>query len=323
MELVLRDRGEHPHGNVDEPEGDRPGPDRARHGDLCAPPGHLPNPFLTVFSRIHRGSSPVFRAWRASSSMNRLDVIDSEEQVVYQYGGASNSAGSASTTSTRGSWPSRTPISGSRVKLHARGCTISTSPFAFSRSLSFLPLWEAVAVRPHARPARAAARPPTTARRSTRSSTQALVCHLGFVHDGQPYVIPTLLRRGWRRALRPRLVGEPDAADARRRRGCLPDRDAGRRARPRALGLQPLGQLPVGGRARPRRAVGGPTRSCARSSLQRAAAARALGGGPAADRERAEGDLDPRCRSTRPRRRSAPGRRRTTTTTTTGPRGPA
>jgi nitroimidazol reductase NimA-like FMN-containing flavoprotein (pyridoxamine 5'-phosphate oxidase superfamily) len=31
--------------------------------------------------------------------------------------------------------------------------------------------------------------------RSTRSSTRGLVCHLGFVSDGQPYVIPTLYAR--------------------------------------------------------------------------------------------------------------------------------
>ena len=43
--------------------------------------------------------------------------------------------------------------------------------------------------------ARAAARASTTARRSTAILDEALLCHLGFEVDGQPYVIPTLHAR--------------------------------------------------------------------------------------------------------------------------------
>ena len=45
---------------------------------------------------------------------------------------------------------------------------------------------------------------------------EGLVCHLGFVHDGHPFVIPTLYAPHRDKVLRPRLLGEPDAADARR-----------------------------------------------------------------------------------------------------------
>ena len=108
---------------------------------------------------------------------------------------------------------------------------------------------------------------------------EALLCHLGFEVDGQPYVIPTLHARVGDTRLRARLRGEPDAAAARRRRARLPDRHALRRARARALGLQPLGQLPLGRPARDgdaRRATTRSARRCARSpsSSRRAAGTR-------------------------------------------------
>src|SRR5262249_5845957 len=52
-----------------------------------------------------------------------------------------------------------------------------------------------------------------------------------------------------RRPVPARLAGEPHAANAARRRGRLRDRDATRRARARAVRLQPLDELPLGGRA--------------------------------------------------------------------------
>ena len=55
---------------------------------------------------------------------------------------------------------------------------------------------------------------------------EALICHLAFVHDGQPFAIPTLHARvgdvvyvhGSRR--------EPDGPHARARRARVPDRHA-------------------------------------------------------------------------------------------------
>ena len=94
----------------------------------------------------------------------------------------------------------------------------------------------------------------TTGRRSTPILDEALVCHLGFVHDGHPYVIPTLFAR-----IGDEVFVHGSAASRMLRTlaggvGRLPDRDARRRARPRPLGVQPLRQLPLGGRARPGRA---------------------------------------------------------------------
>ena len=50
-------------------------------------------------------------------------------------------------------------------------------------------------VEPHPRAARARPRGLRPRERSTRSSTRRSICHLGFEHEGQPFVIPTLHAR--------------------------------------------------------------------------------------------------------------------------------
>ena len=76
---------------------------------------------------------------------------------------------------------------------------------------------------------------------------EALVCHVGFVADGQPFVIPTIYARGGGPSLRPRVGGQPDAAGADGEHPGLRHRDAGGRARPRALRFPPFDELPLGG----------------------------------------------------------------------------
>jgi hypothetical protein len=77
----------------------------------------------------------------------------------------------------------------------------------------------------------------------------ALICHLGFERDGQPYVIPTLHAR-----IGDVLYVHGSAASrtlrARRGHSRLRHGDAGRRDRPRALGVRAFDELPLCGRAR-------------------------------------------------------------------------
>ena len=153
---------------------------------------------------------------------------------------------------------------------------------------------------------------------------EALVCHLGFVHDGRPAVIPTLHARVGDEVY-PRLGGEPGAAGAGGRDRGVPDGDADRRARARPLGVPPLDQLPR------RRALrhGAPADRTPRSTKRRSrrsprsscpAAGPTCAGRPArSSRPRPRW----RCRSPRARPRSAPARRSTTTRTTRSTRGRA
>ena len=84
---------------------------------------------------------------------------------------------------------------------------------------------------------------------------EALVCHVGFGLEGQPYVIPTIYARVGEIALRPRLGGQPHAAHAAGGRAGLRDRDPAGRPGAGPLRVPPLDELPVGGgpRARARR----------------------------------------------------------------------
>ena len=118
-----------------------------------------------------------------------------------------------------------------------------------------------------------------------------LICHLGFVHEGQPFVIPTLHARiGDRlyvhgsaasRTLRTLSEGVPACATV-----TLAGRD---RARP--LRLRALDELPLRRRARARDA-GHRARREGRGArgVHREAPSRALRGRAAADAEGAEGD---------------------------------
>ena len=73
----------------------------------------------------------------------------------------------------------------------------------------------------------------------------ALIGHVGYVIDGQPFVTPTSVWRAGRPALLARVVGEPDAARHQGRRARVRDGDPARRARARPVGLRPLHRLPV------------------------------------------------------------------------------
>ena len=108
--------------------------------------------------------------------------------------------------------------------------------------------------------------------------------------------------------LRPRLGRLARRADPRRRRAGVPDRHARRRARAGAVGLPPLRELPLGGRARrAARRARGRTSACARSRPSRSACCPGAGapsGRPTRRSSRARGCS--RSTSARRRRRSAP-----------------
>ena len=120
---------------------------------------------------------------------------------------------------------------------------------------------------------------------------EALVCHLGFVHDGHPYVIPTLFARigdevfvhgsAASRMLRT-LAGGVDA--------CLTVTLVDGLVLARSVFNHSVNyrSVVVLGRAEPVE-----DKEPALRGVHRAAAAGPLGRGPAADREGAEGDLDP------------------------------
>ena len=149
---------------------------------------------------------------------------------------------------------------------------------------------------------------------------EGLICHLGFEVDGQPYVIPTLHARVGDTLYVHGSSASRDAPARGRRRARLRDRHALRRARARALGLQPLRQLPLGRHLRRRpRVVRGRREARGPPRADRAARARTLGRGAAADRPGAEGHVDPR--RSRSTRRSAKvrtgGPRRTSPRTST------
>ena len=152
-----------------------------------------------------------------------------------------------------------------------------------------------------------------------------LVAHLGFV-VGRPAVRdPDAPRAGRRGGLRPRLVGEPDAAGARGRHRRLSHGDAARRHRPRALGVRALDELPLGRRPRDGIAGGGAGREARGArGVHREAPARAAGrrrGRPRRPSSRRRRCCA--CRSTRRRRRSATAAPRTATrptpSSTSGP----
>ena len=44
---------------------------------------------------------------------------------------------------------------------------------------------------------------------------EGFICHVGFVVDGQPFVIPTGIRTVGRQSLHSRLGGQPDAPQSR------------------------------------------------------------------------------------------------------------
>ena len=80
----------------------------------------------------------------------------------------------------------------------------------------------------------------------------ALICHLGFVHEGQPFVIPTLHARIGDRlyvhgSAASRTLAHPLGRDPR-----LRHRHARGRDRPRPLRLRALDELPLRRRARAR-----------------------------------------------------------------------
>ena len=73
----------------------------------------------------------------------------------------------------------------------------------------------------------------------------AMICHIAYVIDGQPFCTPTSFwREGdrlyWHGSSASRMVRAPGEGPAG-----LPDRHASRRGRPGALGLPPLGELPL------------------------------------------------------------------------------
>ena len=119
----------------------------------------------------------------------------------------------------------------------------------------------------------------------------ALVCHLGFEREGQPYVIPTLHARIGDLLYVHGSAGEPHRARARRGHPRLRHRDAARRDRARPLRLRALDQLPLGRRARHRHRRHRSRREVRRArGVHREAAPRPLRRRAAADPQGAEGD---------------------------------
>ncbi len=103
-----------------------------------------------------------------------------------------------------------------------------------------------------------------------------LIAHVGFCTDGQPFVIPMLYARDGdtmllHGSIASRLVNALGAGI----RG-LPQRDARRRARARALAFPSFGELPLGGRIRARDAH----RRCGRESRRARALRRRDRAGP-------------------------------------------
>ena len=120
-----------------------------------------------------------------------------------------------------------------------------------------------------------------------------VLCHVGYVIDGQPYVTPTLYWRHGAAPLLARLVGQPDAAPPEGGGAGLRDGVPSGRLRAGALGLSSLGQLPRGDGARPRAAGAGRGQARRARGLRRAPAARAAGRSCA--RRRARRSRPPRC----------------------------
>ena len=80
----------------------------------------------------------------------------------------------------------------------------------------------------------------------------ALMCHIGYVIDGKPYVTPTLF---WREGERLYWHGSSASRMLRAQAGGIPvcHRQPCRRADPRALRVSPLAELPRGDGLRHRR----------------------------------------------------------------------
>ena len=129
--------------------------------------------------------------------------------------------------------------------------------------------------------------------RSDRRSPRRGARRAPRVRLGRPAVRdPDAPRAGRRGDLRPRLVGEQDAAGARRRHRRLSHGDAARRHRLRALGVRALDELPLGRRPRDGVAGGGAGREARGArGVHREAAARPLGGVAAPHCDGAQGDV--------------------------------
>ena len=165
------------------------------------------------------------------------------------------------------------------------------------------------------------------ARRSTRSSTRRSSAHLGFAHDGQPCVVPTLHARGGEIATvhgsaasrLPRALGPAGAR--------VPDGDADRRPGARPLGLPPLDQLPLGDAVRDGPALDGPEEKAAALEAFAEARPRPLGLGAPAHAPGAQGHEGARAADRRglgqAPHRAARGRRGGLRPRRLGRRGPA
>ena len=82
-----------------------------------------------------------------------------------------------------------------------------------------------------------------------------VMCHVGYVIDGQPYVTPTCHWRHGDRALLARLIRQPDAAPPEAGRAGLRHRHPSGRLRAGPLRLSPLDQLSLGDGARAMRGL--------------------------------------------------------------------
>ena len=79
----------------------------------------------------------------------------------------------------------------------------------------------------------------------------AMICHIAYVIDGQPFCTPTSFWREGERLYLAWLIRQPHDARAGRRAAGLPDRHAPRRGGCGALGLSSLGELPLRDGLRP------------------------------------------------------------------------